>query len=155
MPDTEQAASMRFPELQGKSLREVASFWLTDPIARAALNEQLAELLRAYVEGRLPSRDIAFRQCPFCGEQLREYEQPDIWVQGLRCRNAHSWASRGNWLGTVVDGRSFGVHSELQASTVRQLIGVWLKGGPFLDTQVHKSVHQVLEGTAEAFRVAS
>jgi len=87
---TSNAASMRLPHLAGQSPDTVAAFWLSDKAARSVLNEQLAELLRVAVENRRVPYDTSFVQCPLCGERLAEYEQPDVWVQGLRCPNSHS-----------------------------------------------------------------
>jgi hypothetical protein len=143
--ETPTAASMQLPRLSGKSPEVVAAFWLSDDEARSLLNEQLAELLRAIIENRRVPNEPSFSRCPLCGDALCEYEQPDIWVQGLRCSNSHSWASRGSRLYGIAGGTRFTLHAELSDMTVAQLIAGWLQGNRALDSQLHDSVRRVLE----------
>ena len=144
---TSNAASMRLPHLAGRSPDAVSAFWLSDKAARSVLNEQLAELLRVAVENRRVPYESAFVQCPLCGERLAEYEQPDVWVQGLRCPNSHSWASRGSRLYGMAQGSRLTLHGELSDTTIAQLIQGWLKGNRALDSQLHDSVRRVLESS--------
>ena len=145
--DTSRVASMSLPQLKGQSPQAIAAFWLSDPVARSVLNEQLAELLRAILEDRRVSNEPSFSYCPLCGEVLSEYEQPDIWIVGLRCSNSHSWASRGGRLGGIAGGSRFSLHAETPDSTVAQLVAGWLRRNRHLESQLHDSVRKVLESS--------
>ena len=138
---------MPVPQLNGQSPEAVASFWLSDPSARSFLNEQLGVLLRAILENRQVPDEPSFSYCPLCAEALSEYEQPDIWVVGLRCRNAHSWFSREGRLHGTVDGRRFTLYAEASDATIAQLIAGWLEGKPQLEPQLHPSVRRVLQSS--------
>jgi hypothetical protein len=142
--ETAKAASAQFPELEHLRPEQVAAFWLSDSVARSILNEQLAELLRVILEARSRSNSLHFSYCPICGGGLSEYVQPDIWVRGLRCSQGHSWAERGGRLGCALGSTRFGLCAEPSESVVRQLVSCWLKGNPQLDTNLHRSVRQVL-----------
>jgi hypothetical protein len=142
--ETASAAGMHFPQLEGQPVEVVAAFWLAESAARSALNEQLAELLRIIIENRRVSIELPFSYCPVCGDELSEYQQPDIWVQGLRCSQGHSWASRGGRLFSIVAGARLRLHAEPSDATVARLIVGWLKGKPRLDPQLHESVRRAL-----------
>src|SRR5262245_35090349 len=110
--ETADAASAHFPELDAQEPAQVAAFWLSNTRARSILNEQLAELLRTILEDRSPSDSLRFSFCPICCAELAEYEQPDIWVRGLRCIHSHAWAERGGQLGCVLGTARFGLCAE-------------------------------------------
>jgi hypothetical protein len=150
--DTARAPSLRFPHLDGQPPRTVAAFWLSDPSARSALNEQLAELLRAILEDRRVAAAPEFSYCPLCGEALSEHEQSDVWMVSLRCPNAHDWDSRGGRLFGVVGGSRFTLHAEAPDSTIARLVAGWLGGNPHLEPQLNESVRQVLKGSRFAPR---
>ena len=139
-----EASSAQFPQLKGKGPEAVATFWLTDPAARSMLNEQLAELLRVILEASSVSASLSFSYCPFCGGALTEYEQPDIWVRGLRCPSNHSWAERGGRLSCLLRGFAYRIHTELSDKVARQAVSAWLGGNPHLDPNLHESVRWVL-----------
>jgi len=141
---TAMAASLPLPHLDSWAPQDVASFWLADPTVRPMLNEQLAQLLRTILEARQVSDNPNFSFCPLCGGPLAEYEQPDIWVRGLRCLNGHSWAERGGCIYCKIDGVLFRLHAEDPDKTTSQLIAAWLKRHPHLDTNLHESVRRVL-----------
>ena len=145
--ETAKASSSRFPELEHREPQQVATFWLSDPAARSILNEQLAELLRIILEASARSDSLRFSYCPICGGALSEYEQPDIWVRGLRCSEGHAWAERGGRLGCVLAGIRVGLCAEPSEAVVRQLVSGWLNGNPHLDSNLHDSVRQVLAGS--------
>ena len=140
--DTVKAAS--FPEMSTLSLPAIASFWLTDPHARWALNEQLAHLLRAALESRRVLDEPRFLFCVMCGETLVEYEQPDIWVQGLGCQRGHCWALRGGHLSSAMVNIRLKLDAEYSDTIVGQLIAAWLKGGAHLGPNLHESIRRVL-----------
>jgi hypothetical protein len=139
---TATAAAAHFPGLERRNRKQVAEFWLSDPSARRLLNQQLAELLRTILEARSRDEALRFHYCPVCGGELSEYDQPDIWVRGLRCSQNHSWAERGGRLGSLSIGLA--LHAEPSAAVVRQLVSGWLKGNPQLDSNLHESVRRVL-----------
>lgn len=141
---TARAHETPFPELDGEPPQAVAAFWLSNPAARAMLNAQLAELLRAILDDRRVPAAAAFSYCPLCGESLSEYAQPDAWVAGLRCANAHSWWSRGGRLWGIAGGSRLDLHAEASDSTVARLVAGWLERRPDLEAQLHESVRRVL-----------
>ena len=138
------AASARFEQTEHQSSAAIAKFWLSNPDARSLLNEQLAELLRIFLEQPRVAHELPFSYCPLCAAALAEYEQPDIWVRGLQCHNGHTWAVRGGHIGGGASGSAIVLHSEPPDSTVAQLLRAWLKGNPYLDPQLHQSVRTVL-----------
>ena len=139
------AALMRLPGLDEKPPKAVAAFWLSDRKARSALNEQLAELLRTVIDSRRLKHAPSFWRCPICGEGLSEYEQPDIWIQELRCVNSHVWASRGGRLEDISGDARLTLHAELAEDVTRQLMIGWLKDRHELKPQLHASVRRVFE----------
>jgi len=152
--ETARAASAHFPELEGRQPAEIASFWLSDPFCRSILNEQLAELLRAILEARPRSDSPRFLRCPLCGTELSEYDQPDVWVRGLRCARDHTWAERGGRLDGVVTSAPFSLRAEPSDGVVRQLVAGWLSGNPQLGSDLHESVRNVLASSVFAERDA-
>ena len=146
--ETATAAALRVPEDSGLSPEAVANFWLSDSGARSVLNEQLAELLRAILEPRSLHQDLCFSFCPICGMSLTDYDQPDIWVRGLRCYTGHTWALRANSLYTLIDDTRIELRSDLSDAVIGMLITGWLQGNPDLDTNLHASVRRVLASFA-------
>ena len=142
---TAQASRLELDTLAGASPERVARFWLSDTRARAHLNSQLAELLRVFLEQRCAESDFRLKYCPSCGSQLSGYEQPDIWVAGLRCPNGHDWAERGRRLWTTIDGILVEIEAEPSSSVVASLVTAWLSGNPHLESNLHVSVRRVLE----------
>ena len=145
--ESEHFSSLALPLLDHQSNEAIASFWLSDAAARAHLNPQLAELLRIFLERRHVKAERPFTYCPLCGLALSHYDQPDIWVLGLRCANGHTWATRGGRIG----GGSAQVHISLKSepsdSVVAQLIRAWLKPNPHLSPQLHETIRRVLSSS--------
>jgi hypothetical protein len=143
--DTAGAASASFPEITGLSLEAIASFWLSDPRARALLNEQLAELLRVGLEARSVLAGPRFSFCPTCGETLEKDDQPlEYYLRGLRCQKGHAWTLRGNCFFSTDGSMSLELHAEHSDAVVSQLIASWLKGDPYLESNLHESIRRVL-----------
>ncbi|HEY3645374.1 MAG TPA: hypothetical protein VGM16_08560 [Gammaproteobacteria bacterium] len=150
------AESLSLPSLENASVLDVATFWLGDVHVRIHLNEQLAELLRYIVEdvrdGYKPGGSHEFNFCPICRERLEEYEQPDIWIRGLKCQNDHEFGERGVRLRGRVDGADIDVCAEFEECTVRQLIEAWVKSDDqsarWLRPQLHESVMRVFKAYA-------
>jgi hypothetical protein len=138
------AASLNFPEINNRPPEVIASFWLSEPTARSALNEQLAQLLRAILEARHVLDEPCFSFCPICGETLAEYDQRDNWVQGLCCTGGHPWALRGGRLFSVIGGIHLELHAEAPDPVISQLIAGWLKGSPDFESTLHESIRRVL-----------
>jgi len=145
--DTATAASASFHEIRGLTPEAIASFWLSDPHARSVLNDQLAQLLRATLESRRVVEEPRFSFCPICGNRLAEYDQPDIWVQGLRCQGGHSWALRGGRFFSTIASMRLELQAEHSDDVASRLIAAWLKGNPHLETNLHESVRRVLIGS--------
>lgn len=139
-----EAVSARFPELEGKNPADIAAFWLKEPSARRLLNEQLVELLRFILEPGAGNARLSFRYCPFCGGALSRYEQPDVWVTGLRCANGHEWAERGGRLSCVLSHIAYVFRADLNVSVARRLISGWTRDNPSLNAQLPDSVRRVL-----------
>jgi rubredoxin len=142
---SENASSLQLSHLIGKSTDEVAHFWLSDAKARVYLNDQLAELLSAFLENRCISTEFHARYCPKCGQSISSYEQSDIWVRGLSCTNGHTWGERGGQIGTTNGGEQISFRSELSKKVILSLATGWLKQNPYLDPQLHESIRPVLE----------
>jgi hypothetical protein len=78
---------------------EIATEWLTNTELRAEIQNQVAEILRKYIE--LSDSNYTDTEetnsnkfCPICGLTLEEFKQDDVWVQGLKCSNGHQLYSR-------------------------------------------------------------
>lgn len=138
--DTATAASASFPEISSLPSEAIASFWLSDPHARSMLNGQLAQLLRATLECQRVLDEPQFSFCPICGEMLAEYDQPNIWIKGLRCQKGHSWALRGDRFYCS----PLELHAEHSDTVASQLAAAWLKGDPHLESNLHESIRRVL-----------
>jgi hypothetical protein len=149
---SEQASRLKLTQLEGKSPEEVARFWLSDSHARAHLNDQLAEMLRVFLEGRPAAQEFRPMHCPDCGDLLEAYEQPDIWVRGQRCSKGHTWAARGTHLGGVVEGALMTFNGEPSNAVLASLAAGWLKHNPSLDPQLHHSLRPLLESLLQQRR---
>jgi hypothetical protein len=142
--DTAKASEAELTEIRNLSLSAIASFWLSEPGPRSILNQQLAQLLRVTLESRSVLDEPRLTFCAICGDVLGDWDQPDIYVQGLRCSNGHCWTSRGGRLTSLVDGMCLTLQAEYADATVSKLIASWLKGSPYLDTNLHESIRRVL-----------
>ena len=142
---SEQASKLRFAHLNDMSPEGVARFWLSNADARSHLNDQLAELLRMFLENRQATPEFRPTHCPACGDLLETYEQPDIWVSGLRCAKGHAWAARGTHLGGMVEGELVTFNAEPSNSQLQAVAAGWLKHNPQLEPQFHPSLRPVLE----------
>jgi len=143
--DTAKASEATFPEIRNLSLQAIASFWLYVPGARSILNQQLAQLLRVTLEPRSVLDEPRLTFCVLCGHGLGDCDdQPDIYVQALSCSNGHRWTLRGGRMTSLVEGKCLTLQAEYADNTITLLIAVWLKGGPYLDTNLHESIRRVL-----------
>lgn len=136
------ADTLDFPSMSGLPPEAIANFWLSDPTARSLLNQQPAELLRAFLESRCVMEEPQFSFCPICGNALGESDQTDTWVKGLRCERNHSWALRGGRL----YGQSLELLAEHSDAVISRLIGGWLKDS-YLQPYLHESIRCVLTGS--------
>ena len=142
--ESAKAASFSFPESERRSSEAIISCWLSNPAARAMLDEQLAMILRSIAQGRRVSGESQFSFCPLCGGELSEYEQENIYVQGLKCPSGHNWSLRGVYFCAATAGTKVGLHAEHCDSALCDLISTWLKAEPLLDRQLHETVRRVL-----------
>ena len=149
---TARAAGLNLNQLTGTALEDVARFWLMDPTARAHLNDQLAELLRIFLDGRYVPLELPHQHCPTCGETLSGYEQPDIWVRGFRCTQDHIWAARGSHLGGRVEEEYVTFYAEPTDNVLSKLAEGWLNHNPHLQPQIHRSVRPILEALQSRLR---
>lgn len=142
--DAKRAVLMEFPELSDRSPGEIAAFWLTDPGAREVLNEQLAILLRVFLEDRHVEADAVVAHCPLCGGLLEEVESREIAVVRLRCPAGHEWDWRGSRLFGGVAGQPATLHAEPSDRVVRSHIDAWLSENPRLAVDRPPSIRAVL-----------
>ncbi len=144
-----QAGSFGITVDDGASDRQIIEYWLADPDARRLLNVQLAEILRSIGDAR-NGRSVAdrprFSSCPYCATALEQFDQPDIWVLGLRCEKGHEFAQRGGRLWASGQGSTerLELRAELSSSELRDLTAGWLEGDRHMDAQLHPSVERVL-----------
>ena len=129
---------------------QIIEYWLGDEKARKVLNAQLAEILRSIADergGRSIDDSPSFSSCPLCAKPLEPFDQPDIWVLGLRCGSGHEFSQRGGsiWTSGRASGENVALERELSASTLRTLVDGWLEGHPAADAQVHESIRRVLQ----------
>ena len=113
---------------------EIAKDWLTDKNLRKQVQNQLAEILRKYIDiqtsiSNEEEKNQSFMYCPICTFDLKEFEQDDVWVVGLKCSNNHILYSRnglsydGAWLKTDIskDTFSFLIKSYLEEARSEHL----------------------------------
>lgn len=142
--DSARGSSVDFSELSSSSPQSIASFWLSDPVARSVLNEQLALILGAIAEGRRVIGEPIFSFCPICGGDLSGYESDDIYARSLRCPAGHNWSLRGGRFSTKIAATLLRLQAEYSDAVLWQLISGWLKGNPLFDQQLHASIRHVL-----------
>ena len=146
---TAQAESLDFPELENKDIIDVGIFWLSEPKARAYLSEQLGQLLRYIIEavrdGHRLGGNHTFNWCPICKHPLAKFDQPDIWIQGLRCEHGHEYSERSSRLKGRIGEEFVDIQAEFSQRDVESLVKAWLKDEPMLKTQLHSSVKRVFE----------
>jgi hypothetical protein len=140
-------SAIKVPASSCNSIDSVASFWLLQTEHRDLLNSQLAEMLRAILDRTHHNRKIReplhFRWCPICKSKLSEFEQMDVWVQGLKCSHEHTFYLRCGWL--AGSGIELVLTAELTDSILNNLIKGWLKPSPYLDPLLPLSIRQVFE----------
>lgn len=141
--------SISSPEYNGHNEREIIEFWLTDIDARAALNPQLAVMIRRIHEilfenRHIPQEHEIFKYCPICRSELMNYDQDDCWVQGKKCSNSHEYAERGGAINGVHAGERIGLSAEMSDESLRWLIDGWLKDRKVLKAQLNKELAQIL-----------
>ena len=78
---------------------DIAREWLTNNTLRKEYQNQVAEILRKYIDLNQANNncDEQNRQnnfCPICSLHLKEFEQDDVWVIGLKCSNNHIFYER-------------------------------------------------------------
>lgn len=147
---TATASVTAWPELQGADAAASARFWLSDTAAREVLNDDLATILRVYLDG--PARDaVALNRCPMCGLDLSEVHDPaDAWVRTTACIEKHLWAVRGRRISSRMDHQSVSFIFEPSAECLQTLARAWLEPVAAIQSNVHPSVRLVLEAIAES-----
>jgi hypothetical protein len=146
------ASSAHFPHLQYERPEKVAVFWLSDASARRILVEQLAMLLRVYLEQHFPPSAVRFSFCPICAAALSDVP-PTVgdggWAAGRGCAAGHRWAER-NGLGCMFGETRFSLQREPLESEVRRTVAFWLHGDYEARIRLHDSVRDVLAGSVLA-----
>ena len=139
------AADAAFPELARAEHDEVALFWLSDPRARAILNMQVAQILRAVLEKRAPEQTTDARYCPICATALNEGAvsvKPHV---GLLCSTKHEWLRFLRSLSNVTGVKqAFVLHAELSRQGIVNLVHAWLDDEGDLRSNLPPSVRAVL-----------
>ena len=144
------AKKMQPPASRGNKDFDVIEYWLTDKKARAVLNNQIAVLLRriheTYKDDRHVSYDSSvFLLCPICTRPLETFDQPDIWVQGERCSNAHEFYERGGTIHFSFQGKRENLSEEMSDKTLLSLIDGWLKSNHLLEEQLHDEMKKIMQ----------
>lgn len=137
-------ADILLEHVADQSLDSVAERWLSDEAGRLQLHDELAALLRVFRYGPGAQPAAPSRYCPCCGGELVKYEQPDVWVLGLRCSQGHEWTERGGRIGGCVAGTWRGLETTLSSRQAARLATTWLKN-PQLATYVPESIRPILE----------
>jgi len=138
------ASQLELPEIAGATPRVVATFWLADPRARSHLNDQLAELLQAFLDERLTREPVPFRFCPVCGVALNEQPATDAWVNALGCSHGHVWGERGGGLGGRISGAPVVLRTEPSLKVAASVAAAWLQDNRRLARQLHDSLRPAL-----------
>lgn len=143
------AKKMQPPASKGENNFDVIEYWLTDKKARAVLNNQIAVLLRRIHEIYKDDRHIiydspVFILCPVCAKTLEAFDQPDMWVQGKRCNNAHEFYERGGTIHFSFQGERNNLSQEMSDKTLSSLVDGWLKDNRSLEDQLHVEVRKIL-----------
>ena len=130
--DSEKAQSFPSPKFNEKNASEIIEYWLTNEEARAKLNTQIAVMIRRIYEISTHKKHIskpvnAFTLCTICNNELRKYEQPDIWVVGKKCSQSHEFAERGNAIHFFYSGIVVELSTEMSDDSVSWLANQWLK----------------------------
>lgn len=151
---TETAASRVWPGLLAKPLEDIARFWLADPSARSVLNEDLATILRTFLDGAFAYR-FEPHYCPLCGLSLvRSEEEDSLWLKALRCKADHACDVRGSRITSVINGEILAFEFEPSPHRLREMATGWLQPRQqhraILDANLHESVRLVLQRIASS-----
>ncbi len=89
---------------------EVAKAWLSNPEYRRHIGDQIAEILRTFLEikenifNKKSQEEREYKYCPLCGETVNKFETDDLYVESLRCINQHTFNFRGSlWMFVDID----------------------------------------------------
>ena len=149
LANTRSASALDLPMLIGAGPEEVARIWLSDSDLRPYLNPQLAMVLRHYLEwldgDRIPDARPEFHWCPACRREMVGYDQPDVWMRGLRCMSGHDYVSRTGRLWCDFDGERVELEAEYSRSVVRQLALDWVRASDGVSGQLHGTVARTLQ----------
>lgn len=123
--------------------------WLTNFTYRSKLNGQLAVMIRRIYEIytanlHIPNECDVFKYCPLCAKSLKEFEQRDIWVQGLRCNEGHKFFDRLGSLRFQYQGEDLILETEMSDEILHTLLKSWLKRDKVLETQLHRQIKSIL-----------
>ncbi len=146
-PKSAKPASAQFPEVEGRSREQIAIFWLSDPVARGILNQQLAELLRTILEPRSIDMSFRFAYCPLCASRVSGNVGNDAWVDEIHCLDGHRWGERSGNLSHNFEGTWVRMQAERTDDVVRGLVTAWLTDRRVLKPYLHHTVRRVLEGS--------
>lgn len=141
------AAAAKFAELDAADLNATALFWLTDARARAILNMQVAQMLRAVLEQRAPERTATATYCPVCATALVEGTVSVSPKTGLVCSAKHEWFLLLRSLSAITGVKeAFVLHPEWSRQGMVNLVHAWLEdeGYPQLRGDLPESVRAVL-----------
>lgn len=142
---SETASGATFPELDDAELDAVALFWLSDPRARAILNSQLAQLLRAILEKRPPETTADATHCPLCASTLELSGLSSGLSTVLVCASKHEWLFAVRALSNSRGIKeAFLLQPEYSRQAIVNLVHDWLKEEPLFAGHVHESVRRVL-----------
>jgi len=145
--DSQQASSIDSPSATVTDDDEIIEYWLNSDGPRGKLNWQLALILQSIYDISKKNRkndidSLEYKYCPLCKGELANFDQDDVWVQGKRCQNGHSFYERGGRLwhkGTLT------IIEDMDSPSLMSLVNAWLKDKKLLKRQMHIEIRGVLE----------
>ena len=129
---------------------QILKFWLTDPRARERLPNQLALLCRRMIDIVETNQHVArvnepFVFCPACGQTLVPFDSNDVYMQGLRCGNAHEFWWRGSTVYFKEDDVRGNLSAELDDDFMPTLIDYYGGHDKIVEPYVHPQLRAVLK----------
>jgi hypothetical protein len=132
---------------------DVLRFWLTNPLARQRLPNQLAVVCRRLLENNEGVRRVAaaadpFVFCPSCSAPLARFKSDDVYLQGLRCANGHDFWHRGSYVLYVDNGVNKNLSAELDDDFMPKLIEYYVSDDKWVRPYVHPQLREALQRLA-------
>jgi hypothetical protein len=129
---------------------DILRFWLTQPLARSRLPNQLAIICRRIVEIVEHNHRVAwvrrpFVFCPLCSSELAHVPSDDVYMELLRCTTGHEFWERGQTAWYPDGGVKTSLSAELPDEFMPQMIKSYVSDEWYIQPWVHPQVRGVLE----------